>query len=113
MIGPQLDGIGNRRGQKRCSRSPSRPSAATDGQIVGDVLVVGYDLSNDFARAEGKRLGGHDVAFLVGRQGLQLVVPRERLPSSFTAFLFGAGEGATKGAMGGNVSPPWENVGRW
>jgi hypothetical protein len=76
------------------------------GNIVG-TLVVGYDLSNGLARAEGQRLGGRDVAFLVDEKVYSSSFS-ESLAKQLKSYLFGAGKAATQAAMGGSVSPTWE-----
>lgn len=76
------------------------------GNVVG-TLVVGYDLSNGLARAEGQRLGGRDVAFLVDDKVYSSSFS-ESVAKQLRGYLFGAGKAATVGAMGGVVSPAWQ-----
>ncbi len=76
------------------------------GNIVG-TLVVGYDLSNGLARSEGQRLGGRDVAFIVDDKVYSSSFS-ESVAKQLRAYLFGAGKGATEGALNGTVSPAWE-----
>jgi hypothetical protein len=76
-----------------------------EGQIVG-VLVVGYDLSNGLAVSEGKRLGGRDVAFIVGDKVYSSSAP-EQVAKDLRAYLFGPAKGATDAAKAGQVSSPW------
>ncbi|MFT3922558.1 MAG: MXAN_5187 C-terminal domain-containing protein [Myxococcales bacterium] len=76
------------------------------GNIVG-ALVVGYDLSNGLARAEGQRLGGRDVAFLVDDKVYSSSFS-ESVAKQLRGYLFGAGKAATEAAMGGTVSPTFE-----
>lgn len=78
---------------------------AAGGQIVG-VLAVGYDLSNGLAQSEGKRLGGRDVAFIVGDKVYSSSAP-EQVSKELRAYLFGAGKAATEAAKAGQVSSPW------
>jgi hypothetical protein len=75
------------------------------GQIVG-VLAVGYDLSNGLAHSEGKRLGGRDVAFIVGDKVYSSSAP-EQVSKDLRAYLFGPGQSLTEAAKAGQVSSPW------
>ena len=81
------------------------PVHGDEGQIVG-ALLVGYDYSNGFAQAEGKRLGKHEVAFLVEDKVYSSSFS-ESQAKQLRAFLFGNGAGATKAALAGTVSEPW------
>ncbi len=74
--------------------------------IVG-TLVVGFDLSNGVARTEGQRLGGRDVAFLVGDKVYSSSFS-ETVAKQLRGYLFGDAKASTEGAMGGRVSAPWE-----
>lgn len=81
------------------------PVRSDTGNVVGS-LVVGYDLSNDFALSEGKRLNGRDVAFLVDDKVYSSSLePGEA--KQLRSFLFGDAKGATQQAMAGTPSAPW------
>jgi hypothetical protein len=81
------------------------PVHGDEGQIVG-ALVVGYDFSNDFAASEGKRLGNHDVAFIVDDKVYSSSFD-ESVAKQLRTYLFGDGTTATKTALAGNVSEPF------
>ena len=76
------------------------------GNVVG-TLVVGYDLSNGLARAEGQRLGGRDVAFLVDDKVYSSSFSESRCQAASRLPLWRR-QGRHDGAMGGVVSPSWE-----
>jgi hypothetical protein len=83
------------------------PVRGDQGNIVG-TLVVGYDLSNGLARAEGQRLGGRDVAFLVDDKVYSSSFS-ESVAKQLRGFLFGEAKSATQAAMGGSVSTAWQS----
>lgn len=74
--------------------------------IVG-TLVVGFDLSNAVAKAEGQRLGGRDVAFLVDDKVYSSSFS-ETAAKQVRNYLFGEAKAATEAALGGRVSARWE-----
>lgn len=82
------------------------PIRGDAGQVMGG-LVVGYDFSNGLAQAEGKRLGGLDVAFLVDDKVYSSSFADEVSPKQLRAYLFGEAMASTKAAFGGAVSAPW------
>jgi hypothetical protein len=84
------------------------PVRGDEGNIVG-TLVVGYDLSNGLARAEGQRLGGRDVAFLVDNKVYSSSFS-ESVAKQLRAYLFGDGKAATQAAMNGTVSSAWQSI---
>jgi hypothetical protein len=75
------------------------------GQVTGS-LVVAYDLSNGFARGEGKRLGGLDVAFLVDDKVYSSSLS-ESVAKQLRTYLYGEAKALTAAAMAGNVSTSW------
>jgi hypothetical protein len=81
------------------------PVHGDEGQIVG-ALLVGYDYSNGFAQSEAKRLGNHDIAFIVDDKVYSSTFD-EITAKQLRAFLFGDGANATKAALAGNVSERW------
>jgi len=75
------------------------------GTITG-ALVVGYDLSNGLAQAEGKTLGGRDVAFIADDKVYSSSFS-ESIAKQLRAYLYGPAKPATDAALGGAVSNPW------
>lgn len=75
------------------------------GQIVG-ALVVGYDFTNGLARAEGKRLGGRDVAFMVDDKVYSSSLS-ESVAKQLRGYLFGEAKTLSSSAYAGSVSTPW------
>jgi len=81
------------------------PIRGSEGQVVG-LLAVGYDLSNGLASREGKRLGGRDVAFIVGDKVYSSSAP-EQSAKELRTYLFGPAKAATEAAKNGQVSSPF------
>lgn len=75
------------------------------GNIVG-ALVVGYDLSNGLAQAEGKRLGNRHVAFLVDDKVYSSSFS-ESVAKQLRGYLFEKVASATQAALSGTVSAAW------
>jgi hypothetical protein len=82
------------------------PLRADQGNIVG-ALVVGFDFSNGLARAEGKRLGGREVAFMVGDKVYSSSLDETTAKQLKGYLIEGDGSAAAKQALAGTVSSPW------
>ena len=80
------------------------PVRSSQGATVG-ALLVGYDISNGFAKREAKRIG-RDVIF-VSDAGVYSTSTSVSVKDSLQKHLFGALEGATRAALNGRTSSPW------
>ena len=80
------------------------PVRTAQGGMLG-ALLVGYDLSNGFAKREAARLG-RDVMFL-SDSGVYSTSTSVGVKDGLQALLFGKLEGATRQALDGKTSSPW------
>ncbi|WP_157069230.1 MXAN_5187 C-terminal domain-containing protein [Sandaracinus amylolyticus] len=105
LRGDTATGIWQKQDENKVLQVAVAPIRGEDHRVLG-ALLVGYDVSNGLARAEGELLG-RDVAFLLGDRVYSSSLAEGAVSEALGAHLFGPGQAAVQGAMQGNPSAPF------
>lgn len=92
-------------GQQKILQTAIAPILERDGSVVG-TLVVGYDMSNGMA-ARHRDLLGREIAFVIEGGVYSSSLAGGHAEALRTALFDTEHQPATRGALGGQVSPPW------
>jgi HAMP domain-containing protein len=102
LRGESATGIWSKRDENKVLQFAVAPIRDQDHRVRG-ALLVGYDISNGLARAEGQLLG-RQVAFLLENRIYSASITEGSELEALGAFLFGPGQAATQAAFQQNTA---------
>lgn len=105
LRGDTATGIWRKEDENKVLQVAVAPIRGEDHRVLG-ALLVGYDVSNGLARAEGDLLG-REVAFLLGDRVYSSSLDEGAAGEALGQHLFGDGQAATQAAMQGTASAPF------
>ena len=105
LRGDTATGIWRKEDENKVLQVAVAPIRGEDHRVHG-ALLVGYDVSNGLARAEGDLLG-REVAFVLGDRVYSSSFDEGAASEALAQYLFGAGQAATEAALQGTPSAPF------